>query len=170
MARQHTDQDELIRTMCELGSDVLANQKMQSLRNYRQHGDVSRYEHSLSVCYWALVIARAMRVRVDERSMVRGALLHDFFMYEWNDPNARRPLHGFTHAGEALKNASEVFELNAIERDVIKKHMFPMNITPPRYRETVFVTLADKWSATLEVIRTARQRRIVRMCRMVGLM
>ena len=45
-----------------------------------------------------------------------------------------------------------------------------MNIALPRYRETVFVTLADKWSATLEIIRTARERRIVRMCRMVGLL
>lgn len=170
MDTQRAAQDALIRDMCALGSDVLANQKMQSLRNFSQHGGVSRYEHSLSVCYWALAMARALRLRVDERSMVRGALLHDFFMYEWNDPNCMRPLHGFTHAGEALRNASAEFELNAIERDVIKKHMFPMNIALPRYRETVLVTLADKWSATLELIRTARERRIVRMCRMVGLM
>lgn len=170
MNTERMTQDALLRDMCALGRDVLSNQKMQSLRNFRQHGDVSRYEHCLSVCYWALAMARALRVRVDERSMVRGALLHDFFMYEWSDPNCHRPLHGFTHAREALRNASEVFELNAIERDVIRKHMFPMNIALPRYRETVFVTLADKWSATLEIIRTARERRIVRMCRMVGLL
>ena len=101
--------------------------------------------------------------------MVRGALLHDFFMYNWNDPASMRPLHGFTHAREALCNAQKQFELNEIERDVIKKHMFPLNIALPRYRETALVSAADKISAVMELVHSARALRILKRCRAVGL-
>ena len=103
------------------------------------------------------------------RLAVRAALLHDFFMYNWNDPASMRPLHGFTHAREALCNAQKQFELNEIERDVIKKHMFPLNIALPRYRETALVSAADKISAVMELVHSARALRILRRCRAVGL-
>ena len=155
--------------MCELGRDVLESRDMQALRTFHQHGVISRYEHCLSVCYIALRLADKWHVDVDRRSMVRGALLHDFFMYNWNDPASMRPLHGFTHAREALSNAQKQFELNEIERDVIKKHMFPLNIALPRYRETALVSAADKISAVLELVHSARALRILRRCRAVGL-
>lgn len=161
-------QDETILEMCQLGEDVLDSEQMQSLRNFMQHGSVTRYEHSLSVCYLALRIADRFKIQVDRRSMVRGALLHDFYMYDWYDPKNLRPLHGFTHAKEALHTAEAIFELNEIESDVIKKHMFPLNIALPRYKETVIVSLADKVSATLESFHTVKAMRIARMCRAVG--
>lgn len=144
--------DLTIREMCRLGRDVLENRDMQALRTFPQHGTVSRYEHCLAVCYIALRLADKWRVRVDRRSMVRGALLH-----------------GFTHAREALCNAQKQFELNEIERDVIKKHMFPLNIALPRYRETALVSAADKISAVMELLHSARALRILRRCRAVGL-
>ena len=67
--------DLTIREMCRLGRDVLENRDMQALRTFPQHGTVSRYEHCLAVCYIALRLADKWRVRVDRRSMVRGALL-----------------------------------------------------------------------------------------------
>lgn len=104
--------DPTIREMCELGRDVLESRDMQALRTFHQHGVISRYEHCLSVCYIALRLADKWHVDVDRRSMVRGALLHDFFMYDWHDPGNLRLLHGFTHAKEALSNARKQFELN----------------------------------------------------------
>ena len=132
--------DPTIREMCELGRDVLECRDMQALRTFHQHGVISRYEHCLSVCYIALRLADKWHVDVDRRSMVRGALLHDFFMYDGHDPGNLRLLHGFTHAKEALSNARKQFELNEVECDVIQKHMFPLNIAPPKYWETVLVS------------------------------
>ena len=160
--------DLTIREMCRLGRDVLENRDMQALRTFPQHGTVSRYEHCLAVCYIALRLADKWRVRVDRRSMVRGALLHDFFMYNWNDPASMRPLHGFTHAREALCNAQKQFELNEIERDVIKSTC-SRSTSLPRYRETALVSAADKISAVLELVHSARALRILRRCRAVGL-
>ena len=169
MAFSIHSEDATLKEMCMLGEDILENPKMQALRTFVQHGAVTRYEHCLSVCYIALKLADKTHANVDRKSMVRGALLHDFFMYDWHDPGNLRLMHGFTHAKEALQNAQKEFELNDIERDVIKKHMFPLNIALPKYKETVLVSAADKISAVLETMHSARALNILHMCKMVGL-
>ena len=158
---------ETIRKIGELGADVLASPRMQALRGFIQHGRVTRYEHCLSVCYIALRLAQRMNIWVDERSMVRGALLHDYFLYDWHDPENLRLLHGFTHPGEALRSALEEFELNAIERDVIHRHMFPLTPVPPHCREALLVSIADKVSAVLETFGVRSGMRVIALCRSV---
>lgn len=69
-------------------------------RSFIQHGDVSVYAHMLSVArhslHMAQVLARA-GVDIDTRSLVRGALLHDYFLYDWHDSDPSHRLHGFKH-------------------------------------------------------------------------
>ena len=65
-------------------------------------------------------------------------------------------LHGFTHGQAALRNAVRDFRLNAIERDSIACHMFPMTLKPPSYIEGYLVTMADKISATRETFSLER--------------
>ena len=43
-----------------------------------------------------------------------------------------------------------------IERDIIKRHMFPLNIRPPKYRESWIVCLADKICAVNEFFAARR--------------
>ena len=75
---------------------------------------------------------------------MRGALLHDYFLYDWHDKDHPKR-HGWKHASIALENAADDFSINPVEADMIKKHMFPFNLTAvPRYRETVILTVADK--------------------------
>ena len=85
------------------------------------------------------------------KSLIRAALLHDYFLYDWHDwDNGEHQWHGFTHGHAALVNALKDFKLNDIERNSIENHMFPMTPVPPRYIEGYLVTLADKCSATAE--------------------
>ena len=142
--------DATLREMCELGEDVLKSGKMQALRTFIQHGAVTRYEHCLSVSYIALELADKLRANVDRRSMVRGALLHDYFLYDWHDKANGHHWHGFTHPGTALHNASEDWKLTPVEREIIKKHMFPLTPIPPTCREAWLVCLADKICAAKE--------------------
>lgn len=42
---------------------------------------------------------------------------------------------------------------------MIRSHMFPMNLTVPRYRESVILCIADKLCATRETFSTRKKRR-----------
>ncbi len=132
-------------------SDILLSSRMQSEKQFIQHGTVSVYEHSLGVTCLCLMIAVKLHLKVNRRALIRGALLHDYFLYDWHVPDQSHRLHGFTHAGQALKNAEMDFQLDDIERDMISTHMFPLNIKPPKYRESIVLCIADKICAAREV-------------------
>ena len=115
-----------------------------------QHGTTSIYRHSLNVAYTSLWMMERWQIRLEPKSLVRGALLHDYFLYDWHIKDPDRKAHGFSHAAAALQNAERDFALNAVERDIIARHMFPLNLTPPRYRESILVCIADKICAVYE--------------------
>ena len=137
------------------GGDILRSQGMLLSQSFRQHGDVSVALH----CFFAAVVcvrlARALALRVDTRALVRGALLHDYFLYDWHDPDPSHRLHGFRHAGFALRNAGRDFSLGPIERNMIASHMFPMNLVLPRFRESLLLCLADKICSFCETFHLA---------------
>lgn len=85
-------------------------------------------------------------------SLLRGALLHDYFLYDWHDPDPSHRLHGFRHPFFALARAEEDFELTPRERNIIVRHMFPLVPVPPTCREAWIVCLADKWCALCETV------------------
>ncbi len=91
-------------------------------------------------------------ISVDRASLLRGALLHDYFLYDWHDPDPSHRLHGFRHPFFALARAEEDFELTPRERNIIVRHMFPLVPVPPTCREAWIVCLADKWCALRETV------------------
>lgn len=139
-------------TVRRWGADILKSKGMNSEKCFMQHGDISCYRHSLRVAARSVRLARWMRLRTDMSALVRGALLHDYFLYDWHEKDASHRWHGFHHPSAALKNASADFGLSARERDVIAKHMFPLTLRPPRFRESWIVCLADKWCALEETL------------------
>ena len=115
------------------------------MKNFTQHGTTTVFEHCVSVAKFSLLMAyyleRTMKIKVDRDSLVRAALLHDYFLYDWHDKTIPgHNIHGFTHPRTAMLNADRDFGLNAVEKDIISKHMFPLTFMPPRYRESVLVT------------------------------
>ena len=129
-----------------LSRDVLASGRVQQMDNYTQHGSTSTLDHVTAVASTSLRLSRGLLLKVDEQALVRGAILHDYFLYDWHD-SAQAPdrWHGFTHPGHALRNAEMDFpDLTRVERDVISRHMFPFTPLPPRTKEGWLVCLADK--------------------------
>ena len=118
-----------------LGRVYLKSAGMQAEKGFVQHGSVSVYRHSLQVAVMSVRIARLLAVAhisVNLPSLVKGALLHDYFLYDWHDPSRKREgLHGFVHPKTALKNAREDFELSPVEENIIVRHMFPLTPHPP---------------------------------------
>lgn len=139
-------------------NDILCSEGMQREKMIPHHGEVSCYDHSFAVAHMSVRIAQRFSKKADMRSLIRGALLHDYYLYDWHAINKNHRLHGFSHARAALFNAERDFALSNKERDIIVKHMFPLNVKPPRYRETVIVTLSDKVCAIQEITLNALQK------------
>lgn len=77
----------------------------------------------------------------------------NYFLYDWHTPDHISPhkLHGFYHPGRALHNAQKEYHLTPREKDIIKKHMWPLTISAvPMCREAWIVTMADKWCSLME--------------------
>ena len=130
--------------------ELMLHDKLAAEKKFIQHGRITCYEHSVNVAVMSTFIASKLPIVFNEASLIRGALLHDYFLYDWHDKDSSHRLHGFHHAGTALKNASHDFKINSIERDIISKHMFPLNLRPPKYRESWIVCLSDKICAVRE--------------------
>ncbi len=135
-----------------IGAEILKSEGMQKEKGFIQHGNVSVYRHSLSVAAMCILIAALMRAKVNKRSLVRGALLHDYFLYDWHVPDKSHKWHGFHHAKRALHNAERDFKLDDVEKNMILSHMFPMNMTLPKHKESVILCLADKICALKETV------------------
>ena len=145
--------EKCIEIIKQYASDILSNEKYQMQSKYIQHGKTSVLEHEMNVTLYALRLAKKFNLKIDERSLVRGSLLHDYFLYDWHIPDKTHRLHGFTHAKTAVKNATIDFELNQKERNMILTHMFPMNLRIPKYKESIILCVSDKIVATRETIK-----------------
>ncbi|WP_242961556.1 HD domain-containing protein [Peptostreptococcus faecalis] len=149
---------EIEKLIVEHGQDILTHENMQKEKEFIQHGDVNCYDHSIFVAYMSILIVQTLKLNVNINSLIRGALLHDYFLYDWHEKSEDNKWHGFTHAQTALNSALNDFELSEIEEDIIKKHMFPLNIELPSYKESVVVTIADKLCAIADMIELYKNR------------
>ena len=62
---------------------------------YIQHGNTSCLLHSIAVAYFCYRLSVKFNfLKLHRRELVRGALLHDYFLYDWHIPDKSRPLHG----------------------------------------------------------------------------
>lgn len=137
-------------------SELLKSGRVRLMGTFVQHADVSCLDHCISVAYTSFWLCARLKIPVDRRSMIRGALLHDFFLYDWHRKDGRKGLHGFTHPRTALENARLQFDLNPREENIILRHMWPLTPIPPKYRESLIVSLSDKYCSLLEVFRLNR--------------
>ena len=126
-------------------------------KSYIQHGSTSVYEHSVKVAYTSVYFARRFRLNIDEKSLIRGALLHDYFLYDWHENDPSHRLHGFTHPKRALINATADWNLSDRTQNIILRHMFPLTPVPPACREAWLVCLADKVCALAETFHMTEQ-------------
>lgn len=132
--------------------ELLKNDTVKKMKNFNQHANTSTYQHCVQVAYYTYTICK--KLNLDYVSATRGAMLHDLFLYDWhfyNKPDKKwKSQHAFMHPKIALKNATKLFDLNEIEKDVILNHMWPVTIKFPHYTETLIVTIVDKFSACKE--------------------
>ena len=142
----------------ENAMDILHSSNFRKTKQHVQHGTMTVNSHCMDVAKSSLYLSEKLaklHIHCNRRELIRGALLHDYFLYDWHDKEHVQihNLHGFYHPGIALRNASAEYRLTPRERDIIKKHMWPLTVVPPMCREAWIVTVADKWCSTLETLR-----------------
>jgi len=134
----------------EIARPIIEHKEYQQMKLLKHH-DESVYEHSIKVAYNSYQMA--YNHNLDWESTIRGALLHDFFLYKFQKSLSFRLLtdsikHAAVHPVIALENAKKYFDLNEKEENIIKGHMFPFGL--PRSKEAWIVSYVDKCVASFE--------------------
>lgn len=134
----------------EIALPIIQHEEYQKMKLFKHH-DESVYDHSLKVAYKAYEIA--YNNNLDWVSTIRGALLHDFFLYKFKKTFSLKLItdsikHALAHPIIALENAKKYFDINEKEEDIIKSHMFPFGL--PKSKEAWIVSYVDKYIATFE--------------------
>lgn len=132
--------------------DIIDTPELEKLKNITHHICTTRFQHCLNVAYYSYKLCRIFHL--DARSAARAGLMHDLFYYDRKKYNAEKsksdPNHSRKHSDVALHNAELLTDINPMERDIIQKHMFPMTLSIPKYKETYIITFVDKYCAILE--------------------
>ena len=131
-------------------SDIVFNKEFNRLHTELHHG-ITRYEHSLRVAKYSYLVSKKVKLNNVDK-ITRAALLHDFYvdedMIECSEPKKLR-----IHPKVALDNASKYYELNDMQKDIIRTHMFPVSLKVPKYKESWLVSIVDKVVGTYEMLR-----------------
>lgn len=141
----------------DIYNEIVNSSTFQKEKEYKQHGNTTVYDHSLNVMETSFNIAKKLHLKVDKEVLMKGSLLHDYFLYDWHEKNKSHRLHGFRHAKFARDNAKRDFGLNKKEENMILSHMFPLGFRIPRYKESIILCLADKYCATKETFKRKKK-------------
>ncbi len=134
-------------------SRLIRDPKVQEMKHYIQHGNVTTYEHAKSVTRMCFYLNRRFHLHADEDALIRGAMLHDFYLYDWHDGKLIRKIHGFQHPRIARENAVQYFDITIREQKMIQSHMWPLTIARiPTNREAWILCFADKYVSTHETL------------------
>lgn len=135
-----------------LARPVIEAGRMREAAAHVQHGTTSTLLHCIAVAYEANRLAKRFGMGDARRTeVVRAALLHDYYLYDWHDGESWHRLHGLRHAGFAADNARKDYpDLTRDEEYAIRRHMFPLTPVPPTSSIGWVVTLADKKCAGYE--------------------
>lgn len=146
----------------EIIQDITENSSVLSLKEHVQHMKGSRFKHCYEVAFYTYVLTK--KLGLDYISATRGAMLHDFYFYDWRNKGVegQKHFHAYRHPRIALNNATENFELNEVEKDIIVKHMWPLTFPLPRFSESYIVTLVDKYCAAKEFFRFLKYKKNIR--------
>lgn len=132
---------------------LMSSEKIQMMQGYKQHHGNNTLQHVRNVAYNSFALAEKLGWPIDERTLARGAVLHDYYLYDIKEQGLTPYRHGTRHPKKALANAKKEWTLSRKEENIIVSHMWPLTLFhPPRSREAVLICLADKYCAANEMI------------------
>lgn len=128
--------------------DIIMTDAYQSMKNIKHHKYTNAYMHSIRVAYLCYLHYLKHPDKYDLNTLLRGALLHDYYLYDWHDKGNPKIRHCFVHPKRSYKNAKrDYLNINSKEKDMILHHMWPVTIIPPHTRYGWLIVRMDKKAA-----------------------
>ena len=64
------------------------HERVLRMRTFIQHGKITTYDHCFRVAAMSYRINKMFKLKSDEKALIRGAFLHDYFLYDYGDCKA----------------------------------------------------------------------------------
>jgi len=152
----------------EAAGDIYNSPQLQKLEAFEQHLKINRLQHIRSVAFLSFLVSRKLNLNFKETA--RAATMHDLFYYDWREDDLSHKLHGLRHPKFALNNAFYLCgTLTKKEQDIIKRHMWPLTLIPPKYPESYVVTMMDKYCAAIEMAYSTNENCRKKLDKILGL-
>lgn len=140
--------------------DILYHDVYMQSHQYIHHSSISCRDHTLFVAYTCYQLNK--RLGLEESSLLKSALLHDLYLYDWHvgHPDSKGPikLHGLFHPEKAVQNAKKHFSLSPVEENAILSHMWPLTLfTPPKSKVAWVLCFVDKYCAIVETLSSKKR-------------
>lgn len=146
--KRKTEEIQLKKEFVFIVRDILHSEEFKGMKKYKHHVKGSLYDHSVKVAYLCFKHHKRFGLKTDINEFVRGAILHDYYLYDLHDESVSHKFHWFNHPGKALQNAMEKYpDLTYSQKDMIKNHMFPLTLIPPTTKVGWLICLYDKIAA-----------------------
>lgn len=128
----------------------IRNPTVQQMDQFTHHTKkISCLDHSMFVSYVSFVLAKRFHGNVP--AVIKAGMLHDLYLCDWKNTQVGIFKRLTIHPQMAVDNAAD-FNLSQREKDIIRKHMWPVTITKfPRRKDEIIVTVADKICSIAEV-------------------
>lgn len=126
---------------------IIYTEPFLELKKYRHHANISTYTHAIRVAYLSYCFAIKHRWKVNYQELIRAALLHDLYFYDWHHKDNGVHLHGLFHPKTAIENAKHFYQVSKRECRHMKHHMFPLTLIPPFTKEGWIICICDKKAA-----------------------
>ena len=137
----------------------LNDEKILRMKDISMHRGSNCFLHSFKVAKKA--IKKSLhRKDINLEVVLLGAILHDYYLYDWRKDRNLLKKHGKNHPNVAINNAVKDFDISDDVKKVIKSHMWPLNIKEyPKSKEAKIVSISDKAVTIKESLTTKKHKK-----------
>lgn len=138
------------------GEDIMESDEFKTAINQTHHSRTSVAKHSVLTAAEGLRISRRlekMGVKIDEKKVVRLALLHDFGILGRKEKFRNNYECWREHPRDSLDIAKKLWpEIDESGLKAIRRHMWPLSLKSPTDKEGMILCLADKQESIKDFI------------------